>query len=770
MGNGGDGDMVDIGGLPFLEKFIGKASTYVVNFFRPCGFKRRSEVFQKLKHTVGKPNKNGYEAVDSLFGVFNFPAVYKSGLKGSDINPKKVPEATRMLIDFFSSAICGFDFTYCKNENGEKQRIIFEDTSAKTIVDDVLLGFFQKENPQTIVVDGNIGCGKSTILAVIMREIQSRSTTSIKYIPIKIDLREDFKDILSGVVFKKEKNVSTIIESISEKLFQFIRRRLKEGGVKPSGNEDSISDLLNTCYRSSHSVVIVIDELDSLYYDFCCASADPYSGIVQDELNDKYLEILGYFLELARNEFISSQSVFGSVLFVAARTSTLRLLDDIKKDNLLTPHKSNINVNHRLKLYDIDKDKLNLIILKRLKYIHKNALKSEGGNDAFIRNIKKVIKHIEVKSVDYDKNIDTSVHGIRHIMKILSSIDSHDPSGELLSLLAVRPGLLRIYQYIDGCVDYSQTLEGVSNIFLINRDFKLEQIRANEIVPSSIPKGLLCDHLQTYWLKYFVLKLIVTTDKKSPICANDIVETFCKSNDKQDNLFYESEVAHLILLHMTEVVHGRLIKLGTDKSLVNTRVIPSSRANKFIDEDLFWEFSYLFVIIEDDWILIPKVVSDDFIIKEQWQRTHHFITNYHKLSNAEKYKFVEYKTRLVFIFLALLDVSLADELERYAVAFERYAARTGGETIKENYVRVNLNKTVRSIKKFTNRYVSSDCEQKISTVIDEIKKKRYLENKIIIRKAYDDYYITKKTVTSVASKMNKYHKERTLEPLALFKT
>lgn len=174
MGNGDGGDMVDISGLPFLEKIIGKISTQIVNCFRPCGFKARLEVFQKLRHSVGKPNKSCDEHTDSLFGVFNFPAVYKSGLKGSDINPKKVPEATRMLSDFFSSAICGFDFTYYENENDEKQRLVFEDSSAKNIVDNVLFGFFQKENPQTIVVDGNIGCGKSTILAVIMREVQSR--------------------------------------------------------------------------------------------------------------------------------------------------------------------------------------------------------------------------------------------------------------------------------------------------------------------------------------------------------------------------------------------------------------------------------------------------------------------------------------------------------------------------------------------------------------------------------------------------------------------
>lgn len=743
---------------------ITKLLQWIKGIFCPKPFKKRSDVFRKLNHSVGKPS--GYCEVsgdNSAFGVLNFPSVYKLDHSSKPNTSRKVPINIRKIDDFFSKALCDFTFTVNSNvfsDNNERGEKHYTNASVKAIVDDYIFKLLNNTDPQTVVIDGKIGCGKSTLLAALMREMQGRSITSIKYLPIKIDLREDFENILSGIIGGNYKNESDFIDSINEHLLACLSKKIKIGGVKLKGSEGSISALLTACYRQTFSPIIMIDELDTIYYDFCCASLDPYSGIVQSDLNNRYLSIMTNFLQLAETECISGPLSFNTLIFISARTSTLKLLEDMK-DTLLSPHKKTPIVNHRVTLQPADNHKINTIILRRLEFSKGLAEKTDiSSNATYIANMERTIQALHKNEIDYSKNLKISVHGIRHLMKILSLIDEHDPNGELIAFLLLNPDLLRIYQYIDGCVDYSQTIEGVSNIYLVNRDFKLKQHRDRQEDIKSVPKSLLVDHLQTYWLKYFMIKHAVTQSKKRVLTAPELIDTFCKSNDDQSHLHYEKELAHLIILHATEVIHGRLLKLGANASKSDASIIPSSRAIEFVDRNLFWEFSYLFVVIEDEWLGIPESMYSDFIITEQWQRTYHFITNYHNLGDSDKYRFVKYKALLVLKFVTLLEASLDNEMKRCSVTYDKLKSQFDGSLINSVNMKDNISAVKNSIIKFTESYVSDNYKTSISDEITTFINNGHKPLLNEIKKNYKKYYNSGFTITGINEKMDMYHKNR----------
>ena len=54
----------------------------------------------------------------------------------------------------------------------------------------------------------------------------------------------------------------------------------------------------------------------------------------------------------------------------------------------------------------------------------------------------------------------------------MKHVSKKNPSGALFLDYLRQAGLLKIYQYLDGTQFYSQTTEGVSNIFLVNDQFR----------------------------------------------------------------------------------------------------------------------------------------------------------------------------------------------------------------------------------------------------------------------------------------------------------
>jgi len=744
---------------------IYKAYGYVEGVFIPTKFNPRKDVFFKLGdfHSVGKPNKtaSNFEH-NSVFGLLNFPAVYRVLDSSKPINKKKLSENVKVLDGFFHNALCEFDYIYTTtkdiNEDGELK--VHESKLPEEVVNELIYQLILTNKPQTVVVDGQIGCGKSTFLAAIMRELVSSSKSS-KYFPIKLDLREDLKQVLEGVISGKYESENEISSALNESFNHVLGLKLKEAGFDITKSKP-LDKKLTSIYLKDKSPIIIIDELDFIYYDFCCAAFDPFSGVTKDQLNDRYLRITNYFFSLAANECFGGHYGNNTIVIVAARTSTLKLLDDIRENSLHKPHSNGQKICHKITINSFNNLQINNIIKKRLEYSIKVAKHSKSSRaQKYISNLSEAKASLDKNTPKFERNLILSVHGLRHLMKILSKAEEYDPSGNLLSYYLRHPNLMRIYQYLDGCSEYSQTLEGVSNIFLVNRDFRISQSKFNK--PSSIAEqnSLFSDHLQTYWLKYLLMKLIkCMTDKGKTCTTNDVINVFCHSDASQSWQHYEKEILYLIILHATEVIHGRLIKLSSDQSKTDTGLILSSRAQEFLNKDLFWEFSYLFVIIEDEWLTLPKSTYKDFIIDEQWKRTYHFITQFPTMSNEDKYKFIKYKSILVLKFCAVLHQALIEERKRNELVFYRLSSLYGLNIKPNKYIKDMRAILIDSICKFTKSYVSDSAEDEIKKDINKFMKKGYKKYRNKIEKDYEKYNAVNITFTSMAEKMKKYHTNR----------
>jgi hypothetical protein len=669
---------------------------------------------------------------------------------------RELTNKLREIIYFYKKSISDFKFSIISPlvEDGKIG------TTAIDIVDELIEPLLNNNTPEIIFISGKIGSGKSTLISSIVYELVFNSkrnpNNKILLLPIIIDVRETFRRVLTNIL-EDDKIIPNEIQHILKKrLLELIKESIIANNIQPDNLGQTIDDLFIPLYRRLIRPLIILDELDVVYYEFCKTSLLP-SGLCQKDIY-KFREIIKFFITYTENEAVGG--VYGSVLFIISlRESSLKIFCD---SNLIGAQ-INVQRTHEIVLHLNNSEGIQKIINKRVtskvEWLEKNPSKFSE----LIITTKDIAEEFESKKFDYSQNIYLSVHGLRHLMNLFHKVDIFDSSGKLLKDFLTQPNdLLLIYQFLDGSLNYSQTNEGVSNIFLVNKDYK-KLINQSQIY-NRVDNRYLKEHLQTYFLKYYIIFLIYKKDKcqNCSVTFNEIKKIFCRKLSNEDATVFEKEIVSLILLHATETDHGRLIRLEFTEAGSENDVVChcTARTSKMFEQNIFWDFKYLMVVIEDNWIGLPLCIRDEFIIHQQWMRTFSFVTDYSSLGSDEIIRFIKYKARLTLIFMTLLDVAHKYEQIRYKTAISNLKRALGDEAVLFQMEK-QINELKLNIVKFTTKLLCNSSQvQAIQNYIDTELSQDILNdfhNKI--EDFYENYHCGN-NINSVATMMKKYHKKR----------
>ncbi|MEM6301372.1 MAG: hypothetical protein AAF749_06490 [Pseudomonadota bacterium] len=739
--------------------------TYLSSLFR-LGFDKRDKVFARLIHNSSPlPDP----APSNVFGYIVYPDVSNPGTpKGFKQTPNKhrqrlTTKEMRDVDSFFERAITDFELTI----NSEYKRLDNESFSgsAHELRSQLIYPLMKLNNPSTVLFGGKIGCGKTTLIGSLSHAISKNPyiTDVCSAVLVRIDLREALSSMVDEILQGKYENPEVYIANLDRVIIALIESRLKSAGIKFNNNSQSFDDILLACKAKQSVPVFVFDELDTLYYSFCLASAA--SGVrntVQLQVFDYYRKLIAYFFNISHTRL--SKTLASPIVIIAARSSTLRLMSDVAKPgvNFSKPEihfpKTSVSIARP------DNERVKAIISSWIEYELVSNRRNNSSRDAIESKLLDIREALNDQACNFSKNLALSVHGLRHITKVLGKSTTVDPTLALFAEYIKKPGLLRLYQYLDGCQFYSQTAEGVSNIFLVNNDFRSPDELRNLLVPDK----LYMRHLQTYWLKYIFLKYVVhsfSQNGQQPLPTIEVINLF--STDPRPTFdgarHYEKELMELIILHATEVLHGRLIKLSNAENGASTRIIPSERAILFSQEELFWEFGYLSVCVEDDWLEYPASVSGRFALNEEWKRTYNFCTRYHLLDVPAKNRFWEYKAKRVLDFVSILEVALEIERERYCGVYARLASAFGGGFNFDDYMRNRKQQVIDSIVAFAEDYVKpgrrSDYARFCTSYLRSSSHRRFVSK---VRKAIHRYSRKRGSLRTIEKHMS-FEKRARLE-------
>ena len=737
------------------RKVILSGLKYINSYIFFSSFEPRHKYFFRL----GKSESHSVDIQrDSLERSTFFGAIKPPTMYGRYDRKKKVivdiPKTSlhKRYSKYVPSRLLPFNLSINSRYVGKKSQSI--NVQAQYIVSNLFLPAIMSNEPELIIIDGKIGCGKTTLISQLGETLHKhniKDKNKIKLLSIHIDLRESLYVLDEN---KPELNHDItgefLIEEIKNIITNTFRRYLIEAKVPISMDDYHFDELINKCYENQISPIVFIDELDFLYYDFA-KRITSIKGLPSDNIIKSYHNLINFLFNFHQEYcpiYEHKPAAVNTIIVLAARTNSYRFFKEISTkrtaSSLRTINLSGENKifnQHLISITPPTPSRLHEVIEKRFTTAIKILAKSpaSGNTNTLSNNLDEVLTNLKVDGFDFDSSLKVSVHGMRHVLNIIARLHAHDENASLLREILSNNRLFILYQYLDGNPEYSQAHEGVTNLFLINKDFTESKFNDRPNHSNNFEQELFDEHLQTYWLKYFIMQMVVelADNDTNWIDSGLVIDSFI--GKYKSSCSYEKSIVYLTLLNLFEIDSGRLLKYKYD---VRLQLRPTSRFLYMNKEGLYWTFEYLMVIVEDSWLNIPRTLHTDFVITHEWQKTFNFVTNIHKLSNAEKVRFIKYKISLVVKFLNILQASLNAETQLYSDSFsEIHGKKIEMPNFEDIYI------TMRSqISSFTEDLVGKDF---ISSTISH----------------YDGLINLSDSIQSALSNLySKYHKHHCLWP------
>jgi len=585
--------------------FIDKNRLTDITFERIPIEKQKSAEKIKNSHTVAYLN----QVIRSSSKISR--TTKKHSIKSKITKPTTLEEKT--LYDFHTTDLTKLKYvgTYKeKKHNG----VIEEFTDDK--IEDSLFNLIQRTNTNSenkiIYLQGNIGCGKSTILSTLLVKSTILRASQIREQPrnaLKIDICiVSFENL---IIPKNLKDSDELLSLIYDKIKSEILRQVDVSGG------DVIELIKNAA--NQRRFTIILDGLDFIYTAFCRLCFD-----------------------LESNLSIYHQTIYSLIsdfCIIAFRNETFEIIKNTSEE-LSGVHRIDIPEENIYSLHSIPKENLFEVFSRRAKY----AANTGKSN----------LKISASKSTIFDEYYDIAIHGLRHIM------DTWQKSFCTISLEKIEARLLydeiffKIFFLTSGINHYSQINHGLTNIFLINPNYRADS--GDITVTDAIDMDK-----HNYWLKYFMLVYIVenNTDKSAVISLFTSKSTF------------SAGLIRIILMGFSDIEHGRVLKPNMGRFNGHTALIvgleATARAKRSIHSGLFFSFEYLCCVVEDTYLRVPSSVIQHF---KNPRSLDFFITEDDDQFKIGKFEYLKEKCISVITFIVILEEAYKIEKKKNPELFK----------------------------------------------------------------------------------------------------
>ncbi len=501
-----------------------------------------------------------------------------------------------------------------------------------------------ESNSRITWIKGDIGCGKSTFISHMchaMVPIVNKGHRAIMCINFNEDKLKPHYEVDSG-------EDSLVIDNASHKkiIYKILNESFRKNFTEVPYINNEI-DFINVIkrYFPNTPVTIIVDNLDMFY--------DQSSTLILEEEDHKeefrkfynskkYTHIAVEWLNFVLSYINSPDAPLNVNFIFGVRCETYDALISTVKKQLTNPSvgKNIPNIERKISLSSPD---VSDVINKRFEMV-----RNPSSTDNDYSSLKKFF-------ISYgEQSIDIKIHGMRHLISSLNEFC------ELGDDIFYPEWMVDIYIYLDGYKKYSQCDCGILNMFLVNIDYRIDRDRKRN--EKKYPEYSKQDHYQSYWLKYLISLYF---HKK---LTNELVDSDILYGDFDS---YERGIFNSSLYSLTRDTHGRLVSCNHNHTNIDTDdyfLEKQDRLGLLFEKEVFFSFTYLSVIVDDDYLEIPRLKDDDMNEKLKKIFEHPFVYNSIFSKNDEWKEWLFISITKVYVFMNILRSSL-DNYESGNISF-----------------------------------------------------------------------------------------------------
>ncbi len=530
-----------------------------------------------------------------------------------------------------------------------------------------------------IYIVGSVGCGKSTFISHLIY-FAKQEINKQKIAIISVSAR----DLAKKDTDDYERAIYEIIETSFHSDF-------KQVSIKDSNDFNKV---VNKHFKN-HKLTIIIDDLDEIYDQsrlLILKTPEHKNAFEEHFKSQKYIHI--------------AVQVFRTIKQLLDDNNNVRFVIGLRDETF-----ESINTKYIRDTGGVSLKKLRNPLCIKVKHLSVSDIldkRFELGRLNDDTNLHNVFHEFSQKfSNEFD---GLHINGTRHVMAKIRELAKLDTSQ-----LFYPTWILQLYIYLDGFQKYSQQACGILNIFLVNIDYRKEIDQFDE----KWPKFSKEDHYQTFWLKYFICKYF-----------NSIGEMVVDADMVYKKKFskYEKGIFNFSLYSITDTNHGRLISCCFDKNEIGNqdyKLEKTDRLTYCFDNNIFFSFIYLSVIVNDDYLEIPKIKDpkSQQIIENIFDTKHSYESIFFNKQNLKWKEWLFEHIKKVLVFVKILENSF--------LHYEKDKI-TSLENLSPNFTEINkaLNEEIMGIAKtidISEDDINSEIKKinKINNSLDKHLKKHF---------------------------------------------
>jgi hypothetical protein len=500
---------------------------------------------------------------------------------------------------------------------------------------------------------GKVGEGKSAFIQKVISEINNRNDeldNKYKLLTIYFNILEKYHYGYEPIPLK-----GNFLIYLYNKIYEEIDNRIDSdvdmvemSGINPSANPVlSLKLLISHLKQQKVRILLFIDNLDFYHYYYARYSFfAKYNKQQEKAINDNIMWLLSIF---------NSKENLGQMglnVMIAVRQYVYE--DIVSKEGGV---KTDIDTTEAIRISVPSEETIFRTRFKLLSKAIDVVTKKKPGAGRELNNMFRALQtkllaaKFETTETTVIKTINKlGQHGNRSLVSFFSSLNLTYLDYELIDRFFVRQvSTLYILYFNNMYKKYTQKQDHFPNLFLVDCTVMDEKNFQDAHKP----------HMHTYWLKYFLLKLIV---KKNGIKFNEIMDMFFKVGGYDDHL-----VRHVTgsLCTANEFRCAEIDYNEAGKNFESYKIKATERGRFLFDEsrgiEFCFDFKYLGVIIDDQWLSFPNEFSESiFMPKMEYSYLYDTELHYIKASIDSVIK----KARCLLHFVKVLEASFVIEIEQ----------------------------------------------------------------------------------------------------------